>query len=160
MVHIFYMHQVPIVFDYCTIYITKSTHSFLWNIAIITQTWHRTKYYFTSMSNRITTFFSEISQQKLKIYEKIAIITQSWHRAKFNFTCISGPWYLIMVPNMLKIKPAIMEECARTARQTDWTMVYIPRFHLGGVGNNNIFTQTYHLKSGHVNFKGSENMHL
>ena len=30
----------------------------------------------------------------------LAIITQIWHRAKLYFTCISGPWYLIMLPNM------------------------------------------------------------
>ena len=85
--------------------------------------------------NKITTFFFEISQQTHKIYEKIAI-TQIWHRAKFYLTCISGPWYLIMVPNMNKIHPAIMEECVRTDWQMDWTLSYIPWFHLGGVGNN------------------------
>ena len=46
-------------------------------------------------------------------FMKLAIITQIWDRAKFYFTCISGPWYLIMVPNMKKIHPAIMEECVR-----------------------------------------------
>ena len=33
-------------------------------------------------------------------------------------TRISSPWYLIMVKNMKKIHPVIMEECARTDRQT------------------------------------------
>ena len=78
-------------------------------VPIITQIWLRAKCYFTSMSNawylisvpnmnKIATFFSEISQQILKIYEKIAIITQ-----------IQQP----MVPNMKKIHPVIMEECTR-----------------------------------------------
>ena len=97
------------------------------NISITNQIWHRTKWYFTCISNKrylitvpnmnkITTLLSEISQQKLKYYEKIAIISQSWHRSKFYSPCISGPWYLIMVPNMKKIYSAIMEECVRT----DW----------------------------------------
>ena len=60
--------------------------------------------------NKIITFFSEIAQI-VKIYENITIITKIWDRDKFYFTCISGPWYLIMVPNMKKIHPTIMEEC-------------------------------------------------
>ena len=69
--------------------------------------------------NNITTFCSEISQQTLEMYEKIAIINQIGHSAKFYFTSISGPWYLIMVPEMMKMHLAIMEECARTDRQTN-----------------------------------------
>ena len=68
--------------------------------------------------NKISTFNSKISQV-LQIYERIAIITQIWHRAKLYCTCISSAWYLIMVLNMNKINHAIMEECTRTARQTD-----------------------------------------
>ena len=45
--------------------------------------------------NKMTTFYSERSQQTLQIYEKFAIITQNWHKAKFCFTCFSGPLYLI-----------------------------------------------------------------
>ena len=59
-------------------------------VAKITQIWHRAKCYFTSMSNiwypitlpnmtTITTSFSEISQETLKIYEKLAINTHIWH---------------------------------------------------------------------------------
>ena len=51
--------------------------------------------------------------------KKIAIIIPIWHRDKFYFTCISGPWYLITVPNMKKIDPAIIEECVRTDRLTN-----------------------------------------
>ena len=69
--------------------------------------------------NKFTTFFSEISQQILKMYEQIAIITKHWHRAKFYFTHISSPWYLIIELNMKKIHPAIMKECVRTARHMD-----------------------------------------
>ena len=83
-------------------------------VAIITQIWHSAKYNFTSISNtwylitvpnmnKITTFFSDKSQQKLKTYEKVAIITRICHRAKFYVMCTSIPWYLIMVPNMKKI---------------------------------------------------------
>ena len=62
-----------------------------------------------------------------------------WHREKFYFTCTSNPWY-----NMKKIHPAIMGECARmdiwTDRLTDelkdWTLSYLPQFHIGSVGNN------------------------
>ena len=58
-------------------------------VAIITKIWHRYRCYFTSMSNntwyliavpnmnKITTFFSELSQQTFKLYENIAIITDS-----------------------------------------------------------------------------------
>ena len=63
--------------------------------------------------NTITTFFSKISQQTLKVYEIMA---------KSYFTCLSRPWYLIMVPNMKKIHPATMKECVRMAKWTDgWT---------------------------------------
>ena len=66
-----------------------------------------------SKMNKITTFFSEISQQTFKIYDFFYIITQIWNRAKLYFTCISGPWYLIMVPNIKKIHSAVIKECAR-----------------------------------------------
>ena len=43
-------------------------------------------------------------------------------KAKFYFTGISDPWYLIIIPGMNKIHPAIMEECARMDIQTaKWT---------------------------------------
>ena len=49
--------------------------------------------------NKIATFFSKISQQTLKIYEKIHIITQIWHRAKFYLCALVAHgtwwWYLI-----------------------------------------------------------------
>ena len=88
-------------------------------VAIIIQMWHRAyNCHFTSMNNawhlitvpnmnKITTL---VSQQTLKIDEKIVIITQIWHKAKFYVIYISGTWYLIMVSNMKKIFPAIMEE--------------------------------------------------
>ena len=93
---IFYMQLQHMVPDYCTIYMNKinplfseisQLHKIYEKVAIhvITQIWHGAKCYFTSMSNawhlktvlntnKITTFFSTISQQTLKIYEKIAII--------------------------------------------------------------------------------------
>ena len=67
------------------------------------------------------------------MYEKFAIITKISHRAKCDFTCVSGPWDLIMIPNMKKIYPANMEECVRMSipadkwldGQMDWTLFYI-----------------------------------
>ena len=67
----------------------------------------------------ITTFFSEISQQILKMYEKTDTITQMWHTTKFYFMYISRPLYLIIVLNMKKIHLGIMEECVRTNAETD-----------------------------------------
>ena len=100
---IFYMHQVSIVVDYITKYeqnqstlfwdIACNKHiTFKRNIAIITQIWHRAKYYFTCVRNtwyliivpnmnKINPFFSVISQQIHKMYVKVAIITHIWHRA-------------------------------------------------------------------------------
>ena len=125
------------------------------NIAIITQIWHGAKCHFACNSNtwylitvpdmnKIITFFSEISQQTLKICEKIAIITQMWHRAKFYFMCISSPCHLIMVPNIKKIHRHHGGICkegltdGRRDRQTDWwtgSVSDIPRFWYCGVGN-------------------------
>ena len=90
-----YLHfQVPSVVDNYEIW-TKSTHSFLRyhnkhtkckkNLAIITQIWHRVKYYFTYISNtwylitvpnrnKSNPFFSELSQQIQQMYEKLATI--------------------------------------------------------------------------------------
>ena len=55
----------------------------------------------------------------------MAIITKNvvqWYRANFYFTCISGPWYLIMVPNMKNIDPSShhggMHKDGRMAGQT------------------------------------------
>ena len=105
---LFYMHQQQMVPDYVPNMnkinpffseMSQQIHKMYEQVAIITEIWHRARCYFTSMSNRwymylitvpnlnkITTFFSDISQQTLKIYEKMAIITQSCHRAKFYFT--------------------------------------------------------------------------
>ena len=81
------------------------------NIAIITQTWLRAKWYFTYLSNtwylitvlnmnKINLFFAEISQQIHNMYEKeVATINQIWHRAKSYFTNIRNAQYLIIVPN-------------------------------------------------------------
>ena len=90
------MCQAPVVVDYCTKYeqnqhflfrdITRNI-KYIKNIAIITQIWHEAKYCFTCISNtwylitvqnmnKSNVFFSEISQQAHKIYEKVAIITQ------------------------------------------------------------------------------------
>ena len=60
--------------------ISQQTHKMYEKVAVITQIWHKDKRYFTSMSNasylvtvlntnKITRFFSVISQQTLKIYE-------------------------------------------------------------------------------------------
>ena len=64
----------------------------------------------TRNEKKIYIFFSEISQQTLKMYEKIATISQISYRAKIYFTYFISPWYLIMVPSMKEIHPAIMEE--------------------------------------------------
>ena len=34
--------------------------------------------------NKINPFFSDLSQQIHKMYEKVVIITQIWHRAKYK----------------------------------------------------------------------------
>ena len=50
------------------------------------------------------------------MYEKIAIITQ----IKFYVhQAVPGYMYLIMIPNMKKIHPVIMEECASMDRWPD-----------------------------------------
>ena len=117
-------------------------------VAIITEIWHIAKCYFTRMNNALYLITVSKMNKKyhilfwdlttLKIYEKITQITQIGYRGKFYFTCISSLWYLIMLPNMKKIHPAIIEECVRMFRRTDETFSYIPRFRLGGVGNNRI----------------------
>ena len=88
------MHQVPIVVVSCTKYeqnqpfvseISQQTHK-IYNMYCprITQIWHRAKCYFTCIShtwylitvqnmNKINLFFSEISHQIHKMYEKVAI---------------------------------------------------------------------------------------
>ena len=137
-------------------------------VALTTHIWHRAKCYFTIMSNawylisvpnmnKISTCFSEISQQTLKMYEEIAKITQICHRAKFYFTYMSSPWYLIMVPNnMKKIHPIIMEECFEdgwtdwltggwTDRLMHWTLSYFPQVSLGRVENNNCLLKPVQL---------------
>ena len=127
-------------------------------LVIITHICQRAKCYFTSMSNtwylltvptmnRITTFFSQISQKTLQMYEKIFIITQIWERAKFYSTCMSNSWYLITVPNITKIQSAIMEYCSRMDWEMHcWTGPFpIPWFSLGGVENNNTTTHQKHI---------------
>ena len=93
--------------------------------------------------NKINTFFSEIS--------KMAIIIQIWHRATFCFMCISGLGYMIMVPNMMKIYLAIMEECARTERdrRMDRTCSYIPGFRYCGARNSKGLIWWTHLFEWH-----------
>ena len=96
--------------------------------------------------NKINTFFSELYQQTLKIYEKIDIITQIWHRAKFYFKCINGPWDLIH-SKQYEENPASHHSEKHKDRHTDkltdglmdWTLSYILQFRLGGVGNNNMW---------------------
>ena len=51
--------------------------------------------------NEITTFFSKISQQILKIYDKIAIITEIWDIAKFIFYLHHGGMWLDGLPDGL-----------------------------------------------------------
>ena len=50
---------------------------------------------------------------------------------------MSSPWYLITVPNMKKIHPAIMEECSRMKWQIGPFPIF-PEFRLGRVGNNKL----------------------
>ena len=47
--------------------------------------------------NKINPFFSEISQQRYKIYTNVAIINQIWHRVKWYFTSMNNtlPIYCI-----------------------------------------------------------------
>ena len=56
-----------------------------------------------------------------KLYDKIAIITQIQQRTKFYLMCTSNPWYLIMILiiNMKKIHPSVIEECLRMVRLMD-----------------------------------------
>ena len=103
------MHQFPIMVDYCAKYEQNKLILF-WdistNVGIITQIWHRAKWYFACIGNKwylitwpnmnkIHTFFSEIPQQIHKMNEKVAIITQIGHRAKCNFTSMNNVWYLM-----------------------------------------------------------------
>ena len=85
-VHIWYSYLVPCVAHACKIWLIMATFStfcvfVVISLAIITQIWHRVKCNFTRISsawylitlpnvNKIIKFFLEISQQKLKIYEK------------------------------------------------------------------------------------------
>ena len=72
---IFYMHQVPIVVDYCTKY----------------------------EQNQPIIFWDITTNIAFKKY--IGIITQIWHRGKKYFTCSGNTWYLLTVPNINKINP-------------------------------------------------------
>ena len=100
---------------------------------LITQIWYKAKCYFykcepdhCSKYGKKYIYSSLRYHNKLIIYEKIAINTQIWHKAKFYFMCIRRQWYLIMVPNMKKIHPAVMEECARMDRLGPVLHVYSP----------------------------------
>ena len=95
-------------------------------VAIITQIWHRAKYYFTSMSNEwylitvtnmttITKFFSELSQQILQIYGH-NYSNLAWSQILFMY--ISRPWCLIIVPTM-KTNPSSHHGGMCKDRQTD-----------------------------------------
>ena len=95
---IFYTHQVLSLMDNCMKYEQNQPIRFWYlnkhinfktNIAIITHIWHRGKCYFTYISNTwylitvpnmnlMNPFFSEISQQIDKMYDKLATITQNW----------------------------------------------------------------------------------
>ena len=97
----FYLHTIQLIVDRIKITTTTTTS--------ISNTWYLI---IVSNMNQITTFFSQISQEILKIHEeKVAIITQM---------------LLIMVPNMKKIHPATMEECVRTDRPGPFLYSPIP----------------------------------
>ena len=102
---LFYKHEQHIIPDNCTTRYDKNHHILLWDITTP------------------------------KMYEKNATISQIWHTAKIYFTCNSSPWYLIIVPNIKEIHPAIMEEClrmdrqdGRTDRRLDWWTGPFPIF--------------------------------
>ena len=63
--------------------------------------------------NKISPFFSEISQQIHKMYEKlgtIAQIAQIWQRDKCYFTSMSNTSFLISGPDMKKINTFFSEK--------------------------------------------------
>ena len=79
--------------------------------------------------------------------KKIAIITHIWHRAKFYCTCISDPWYLIMVPNLKTIHPAIKKKCTKMDIWVDrwmegWTDGGAQRWMERWIGPFPIFTNS------------------
>ena len=59
--------------------------------------------------NKITPFFSDISQQTHKVYEKVAINFPIWYRAICYGTSMSNTWYMITVSNMNKL-PSFFSE--------------------------------------------------
>ena len=64
-------------------------------------------------------FFTEVSLQTVKIYEHMAIIIQIGTQPNSIALELVAPWYLIMVPNMEKIHPAVIAEYAMTDGSTD-----------------------------------------
>ena len=117
---IFYIHQAPIVVDYCTKYEQNQTFQFKYhnkhiqcmknshnysNLAwsqmlfyIMSNTW-----YPITVPQIKSTHSSQISQQTHKTYEKVAIIIQIWHRAKWYLTSMGNTWCLITIPDLIKI---------------------------------------------------------
>ena len=77
---IFYMHQVPIMVDYCIKYEQNQPNS--------------------SLGYR---------KKHIKFKKNIAVITQIWNIAQCYFKCISNTQYLITVSNMNKINPFFSE---------------------------------------------------
>ena len=108
-------------------------------VATITQIWHRAKCYLihkheqrivsdSCIKYEQTTFSSGIVQQTLNIYENKIV---KFGQIVFYMTEQSLVLYLIIVPNMKTIHPAIMKECARIGWETDGrTLSYISRFRL------------------------------
>ena len=64
---------------------------------------------------------------------KTAIITQIWHRDKLYFYV-----HQYIVPNMNIKSSQSSWRNAQGLTELDCTLSYIPRFHLGGAGNNSI----------------------
>ena len=126
-------------------------------MSIITQIWHRTKCYFTSISNtlylitvphknKITTFFSEISQQTLNLWKNCHIY---WNLAQSQISFCMHQWPMVhhhgtQYEENPSSHHGVMHEARHLdrlldglmGRLTDSTRSYIPRIHLGGAGNN------------------------
>ena len=128
---LFYRHEQCILPDNCTKY--KYNHHILWDITtnaqnvfkkvmIITQMWHSVKCYFTGNTwyliivpniNKITTFFSQISQQILNLYEKNVHTYSNLTQSQILIYMHQWPMLPDHCIQIKKIHPANMEECTR-----------------------------------------------
>ena len=130
------MHQQNMLPDYCT----KSEYNqpiLLWDITTYTKNVWKSSHNYSNLAQSQMLFYKQcITPDNCTKYEQnyqivlwdITTNTQNCWKNGHNYsnlaqsqilTCISNAWYLIVVPNMKKIHPAITEECARTDIWTD-----------------------------------------